>query len=603
MKTLLVNFSLDAFNGSDDLVVVSYDLFSDICYAVGEKLVEDTDLCSLNKIELVTAFEEDDPQDFKALVSRLKKIEKCLFSNNPVGDCKIDLPDSYISWLRYNKNESYRQLYNLKFSGSSIYTLVLDATQIYGDFVNSLRRRMMGALKYRKDIEEIVFNSTYVCRNSSIVNDIQSRFERVIWTPYEIWKVRNNSGDIVCHEASRSHPQKLVWPAVVDDTMIVEKGYSNVQLIGINETGYLFLGQKDLKKYILDFYGIVLYEFKYACAISTLLGKYLIVKDLSCQSRYFGLIDTEGRVLLPCEYYERDPRELDVPGLFEFGTNCIYYAPEGFNCAYFDDNLLADRDEPRIYSLGKKEYFDLSILLPVLNTEDILFYIWDVQPHEGMYSIRIEPVGLNCNTSLNCVVSSDFEHYCILRGDESFSHVSNGNYVFHIYRKTSRILSRRFENLHIESVVLKDGETIISESDGMTIISNNGVISRILNSNNEDIIKGNFRILPNTLEFKNDIALYWTAKEILYMDKSGVEHVIPFQYKNKIKEVVNFLRGLILVIKSNGEEYLIDYNGREVIPHGRWNKHIVVDDKMFKVHNASMSVLYTLTENGIVTKA
>ena len=190
MKTLYVNINSEKIESSDTLEVLEYDLINDFYFALGEKILTTCPVSGVDKIKLFTDYIETDcSAESDSILEQWSQLKAQLFGESLQGTFTIHLPDSYLSWLKYNENTDYCRLAETLPS-----CIDIDLEEFYEDSIDSLRRRIFRYLQKDdryNEIDEIVFNDYAVVRKSAIVRAIKEKYEDIGFMSYEKW-LRDN---------------------------------------------------------------------------------------------------------------------------------------------------------------------------------------------------------------------------------------------------------------------------------------------------------------------------------------------------------------------------------------------------------------------------
>ena len=206
MKTLYININSERIESSDTLDVLAYDLINDFYFALGEKLLARFSIAGVDKIKLFTEYmDARDASGADSILEQWSQLKARLFGESPQGAFTFHLPDSYLSWLKYNENTDYCRLAETLPS-----CIDIDLEEFYEDSIDSLRRRIFRYLQKDdryNEIDEIVFNDYAVGRKSEIVRQIKARYEVIKFVLYEKW-VNLSSSQIIQDEVAISFKQQ-----------------------------------------------------------------------------------------------------------------------------------------------------------------------------------------------------------------------------------------------------------------------------------------------------------------------------------------------------------------------------------------------------------
>lgn len=147
-KILFISFDNDFFLHTEgNIVAIKYNLLNDLFYELGSELVflAKSEL-STDKAALITDFRVDRPTEFESFSKNLlRTITAKLFGANIDSETTIiiDLPESYIEWLKYNSNTEYNAIGKRIFSSSehSVHIGMDDLVEYVEKFLNSDVRR------------------------------------------------------------------------------------------------------------------------------------------------------------------------------------------------------------------------------------------------------------------------------------------------------------------------------------------------------------------------------------------------------------------------------------------------------------------------------
>ena len=184
MKTLYIDINNTPIANTPELEVLSIDLKRDFYYSLGESIKGRVRGVSSN-IDLIEKYVESG-ESTKFIEDAFKTTKEILFSDNPEEDVIVSLPQSYLEWLRYNNNDSYRNIYEQLYSVQSRVSVTINMEELYEDAISgTLYRKIRKYLKDDVDIEEFVFNDNCVNRKSAIVRKLKEDFEDVGFIPFE----------------------------------------------------------------------------------------------------------------------------------------------------------------------------------------------------------------------------------------------------------------------------------------------------------------------------------------------------------------------------------------------------------------------------------
>lgn len=190
MKTLYININSEKIESSDTLDVLRYDLINDFYFVLGEKILDTCPVTGVDKIKLFTDYIDTDSSAVAdSILEQWSQLKAQLFGELQQHPFTVYLPDSYLSWLKYNGNPDYRRLAE-KLSSC----IDLDLEEFYEDSIDGLKRRVLRYLQKEdryKEIDEIVFNDYAVVRKSAIVRTIKETYEDIGFLSYEKW-LRDN---------------------------------------------------------------------------------------------------------------------------------------------------------------------------------------------------------------------------------------------------------------------------------------------------------------------------------------------------------------------------------------------------------------------------
>ena len=553
MKTSYININNEQIQSNDELEVLNYDLDSDFFFYLGEKIAKG---CNVeNEIALITDFNTPDTEeDYKQIIAQWNEIKAILFSEECKGKFEFTLPNGYFHWLKFHPQ--YVAVYDRNFSHGGPTVITIDLGELYEDSIDGLQRKIL--LKLQRDdlyeeVDKIVFNDDVVTRKSTIVRIIKEKYDGIGFISYNEWLQENA-------EEKPIIPPSIVWPIDLCDVnvdKIVKLGYTPISVIGHNDVGYIILATKQDKKCVLDISGHFLYDFDYAHAIPTKTGKYAIVKLLSSESRYFGLIKVlDGKELLPCTYCSSDNLNEWEPGFFsniKFGTYC---AVLDMYCDYSDKNIFIDKKNLRIYSKKTWTYIEVEKYLYNIKKEDLLY----------------------CSLKVNLISNIYFI---------SFSSYSN-DFRFIINKDVDKLF------------VLQNDENVVDVSDGMIVIMDEDEITQILDENYNNILKKSFITIDNSIKFQDGIAVYQiNKKRIGCINKQGEHIEIPWNFGGAISEIEVLIPPFIIVTKTTGEMFVIDTSGESVVDVGRWDNIRKISKTKFEVYNCNNATLYEVKNHKI----
>lgn len=187
MKTLFISFNRIFFLHTEGNIVVSkYDLLNDICYELGAELVFKTKTdFSANKSNLITDYREDRPDDFKTFYGCLIETILSVILNETVdidGTIDINLPDSYLEWLKFHTNPDYKLIgESLSKTKSSI--IQLQVEDLWGYIKEYLDKNVRTLIATDAEINKytIVEAKTITALNG-IINSFK---ENIVYEPYD----------------------------------------------------------------------------------------------------------------------------------------------------------------------------------------------------------------------------------------------------------------------------------------------------------------------------------------------------------------------------------------------------------------------------------
>ena len=184
MKTLYIDINNTPIANTPELEVLSIDLKRDFYYSLGESVKGRVRGISSN-IDLIADYMSSG-EDATGINQAWKQVKEILFSDNPEEDVIISLPQSYLEWLRYNNNDSYRNIYEQLYSGQRSVSVTINMEELYEDAISgTLYRKIRRYLKDDVDIEAFVFNDNCINRKSAIVRKLKEDFEDVGFIPFE----------------------------------------------------------------------------------------------------------------------------------------------------------------------------------------------------------------------------------------------------------------------------------------------------------------------------------------------------------------------------------------------------------------------------------
>lgn len=190
MKTLYININSEKIGPSDTLDVLEYDLINDFYFVLGEKILTTCPVIGVDKIKLFTDYiDTDSSAGTDAILEQWSQLKTQLLGESHQLPFTVYLPDSYLSWLKYNGNPDYCRLAE-KLSSR----IEIDLEEFYEDSIDCLKRRILRYLHKEdryKEIDEIVFNDYAVARKSAIVRAIKEKYEDIGFMSYEKWLREN----------------------------------------------------------------------------------------------------------------------------------------------------------------------------------------------------------------------------------------------------------------------------------------------------------------------------------------------------------------------------------------------------------------------------
>ena len=186
MKTLYININSERIESSDTIEVLAYDLINDFYFTLGEKLLLRCPIADVDKIKLFTEYMDTcDASGADSILEQWSQLKAQLFGEYLQGTFTIHLPDSYLSWLKYNENPDYCRL-----AEKLSLCIDLDLEEFYEDSIEPLQRRIFRYLQKEdryKEIDEIVFNDYAVVRKSEIIRQIKVKYADIKFVAYEKW--------------------------------------------------------------------------------------------------------------------------------------------------------------------------------------------------------------------------------------------------------------------------------------------------------------------------------------------------------------------------------------------------------------------------------
>ena len=190
MKTLYININSEKIGSSDTLDVLEYDLINDFYFVLGEKILATCPVIGVDKIKLFTDYiDTDSSAGTDAILEQWSQLKTQLLGESHQLPFTVYLPDSYLSWLKYNGNPDYCRLAE-KLSSR----IEIDLEEFYEDSIDGLKRRILRYLQKEdryKEIDEVVFNDYAVVRKSAIVRAIKEKYEDIGFISYEKWLREN----------------------------------------------------------------------------------------------------------------------------------------------------------------------------------------------------------------------------------------------------------------------------------------------------------------------------------------------------------------------------------------------------------------------------
>ena len=230
MKTLYINISSERIETSDTIDVLEYDLINDFYFTLGEKLLVRFPVAGVDKIKLFTEYMDTcDASGADSILEQWSQLKAQLFGESLQGTFTIHLPDSYLSWLKYNENTDYCRLAETLPS-----CIDIDLEEFYEDSIDSLRRRIFRYLQKDdryNEIDEIVFNDYAVVRKSEIVRQIKVKYADIKFVTYEKWIDLCNNDKETKSESKDSC--KSTSPELISYRFVVSNGDDKRETIEI----------------------------------------------------------------------------------------------------------------------------------------------------------------------------------------------------------------------------------------------------------------------------------------------------------------------------------------------------------------------------------
>ena len=612
MKTLYININNEEVQSNEELEVLKHDLDSDFFFYLGEKIAKD---CKVeNENALITDFNtQDNEEDYKQIIAQWNEIKTILFGEECEGKFELTLPNGYIHWLRYS--EKYNSIYDRNFSHGEPTIITIDLEELYEESVEDMQRKILRKLQ-RDDLylemNELVFNDDAVTSESPIVRAVEEVYTNIGFIPLKEWGLLISIETEVNVVANELHVQKIIWPvelSKINLDNVIKAGYTPKSVIGHDDKNYILLASIKGRDCVVDTRGRFLYKFIYGHAISTKTGKFVIVKRLGSECRYYGLIKAnDGKELLPCTYHSIDSLCEKMPGFFSSIKVGTYCATLESHCEYIDENVFFERKHWKLHSFVTGNFIDFKELF---NLKDSLLGSWRFELKSNIYTITYSPPIGNDNNGFSILFNSNADKYHVLKADEFLDSVSNDGIIIKQFGEVSTILDNSLQKIFNTDYVLASDEVVTGVSEGMTIISDGNSISRILDEKFNNIINKTTFINPNysvlqslksytSLEFKYGIALFYISNKLIgCIDKKGDIIQIPWNFGKRISSFEVLLPNLILVRKTSEEWYIINLKGENVIPTRRWDNVRIVSDTQIEIYNYSSSKLYEIQGNSI----
>lgn len=612
MKTLYININNEQIQSNEELEVLKHDLDSDFFFYLGEKIAKG---CKVeNENVLITDFNTQEyDEDYKQIISQWNEIKTILFSEKCEGEFKFTLPNGYIHWLRYS--EKYNHVHDKNFSHGEPAVITIDLEELYEDSIEDLQRKILRKLQrddFYLEIDKIVFNDDAVTRKSPIARIVKEVYTNIDFILLKKW---NHPISIEAERkvvANELHVQKIIWPIEMSKIKldnVIKAGYTPKSVIGHDDKNYILLASIGDRDCVVDTRGRFLYKFIYGHAISTKTGKFIIVKRLGEECRYYGLIKADdGKELLPCTYHGTDFLCEKIPGFFSSIKVGTYCATLESHCEYIDENVFFERKYWKLHSFITGNFIDFKELF---NLKESLLGSWRFDLKSNIYTITYSPPIGNDDNGFSILFNSNADKYHILKTDEFLDSVSNDGIIIKQFGEVSTILDNSLQKIFNTDYVLASDEVVTSVSEGMTIISDGNSISRILDEKFNNIINKitfispNYSVLPSlksytSLEFKYGIALFYISNKLIgCIDKKGYIIQIPWNFGKRISSFEVLLPNLILVRKTSEEWYIINLKGENVIPTRRWDNFRIVSDSLIEIYNCSSSKLYKIQGNSV----
>ena len=268
MKTLYIDINNAPIEGNVGIELLSYDLQKDFYYSLGESIKGKVRGVSSN-IDLVEKYIESG-ENAEFIEEAWKTVKEVLFSENPEEDVTITLPREYLEWLRYNNDDSYRNIYEQLYSGKRSTSVTIDMEELYEDVVSgTLYRQIRRCLKDNVDIEELVFNDNCVSRKSVIVRTIKKNFENVGFVPFEKWeRPTDGEDDRVCKKCKQNPCECKTGNDELFPFHNVVLGVTNIE--DIEERPEFIFEEDGWRQIAIEEDGIVFFETPYNDKITVL---------------------------------------------------------------------------------------------------------------------------------------------------------------------------------------------------------------------------------------------------------------------------------------------------------------------------------------------
>ncbi len=541
MKTLYININNEQVQSTDELEVFNYDLTDGFFFTLGEKIANGA---PVNEQDLVKNFNtEENKNDFQKIMEQWNRLKIELFSEEAQGTFEIILPESYIHWLRYNSEETYRNIYNSRFSGDKLAVIIINIEEFYEEYIEQGLLYKIARKISKGDFEHIVFNDKNITIESLVVHNIKDKFEKMGFIHFENFGVESESGEDEAgnkdSSISKTESCEIASDDISDIDIVIEwlcdEVYEERGLKWKNDPGRkrlrslvaplverLYRGEKSISikiPFALAYFSDgqpshtaifereitakMLYKLRHPEEVEDFTWGWETVNYLDSELKIkkhnnkFGLVDYDDIIILPCEYDEIMELKSGNIRILKNGKYGIINADKTINipCLYdelydFQNGLCKVKKDDKYYKL------DSQGIKRMLRKDDLWSGIWPDGNEDSELTtiLKFFPV---CDIILGRTNIRDLDRQKIEKGeftflDEHYKEYApklNDDILFYQidgedYISTLAIKYLSSEYLYVKGLIDKNKATLRQVNgmvpDSATIYTTNDLVLKIL---------------------------------------------------------------------------------------------------------------------------